>query len=104
MKKHTARENDDDLRPEYDLSQLKGRVQGKYYKRAMSGTNLVLVEPDSAEACPGDEPVDQDLLAALIKPAELLKPSEWLQFATREAGPLLADPYVETRSAKGEGS
>ena len=30
---------DDDLRPEYDLSQLKGRVQGKYYnhKDKMNG-------------------------------------------------------------------
>ncbi len=38
--------NDDELRPEYNLSQLKGGLRGKYFKRAMAGTNLVLIEPD----------------------------------------------------------
>ncbi len=61
MKKHTARENGDDLRPEYDLSQLKGRVRGKYFKRAMSGTNLVLIEPDLAKAFPDSESVNRAL-------------------------------------------
>jgi hypothetical protein len=41
-----AKKVGDELRPEYDLSQLKGGVRGKYYKRAMAGTNLVLIEPD----------------------------------------------------------
>jgi hypothetical protein len=61
MNKHTARKNDGDLRPEYDLSQLKGRVRGKYYKRAISGTNLVLIEPDLAEAFPDTESVNRAL-------------------------------------------
>lgn len=43
-----ARQSDDELRPEYDLSQLKCLVRGKYHKRAMSGTDLVLIEPDLA--------------------------------------------------------
>ena len=38
----------DELRPEYD--QLNGGVRGKYYKRAMAGTNLVLIEPDLSKA------------------------------------------------------
>ena len=37
---------DDELRPEYDLRQLKGGVRGKYYRQAIAGTNLVLIEPD----------------------------------------------------------
>ena len=61
MNKHMARKSDDDLRPEYDLSQLKGRVRGKYYKRAMSGTNLVLIEPDLAQAFPDTESVNRAL-------------------------------------------
>jgi hypothetical protein len=40
MKKKSARRNDDDLRPEYDLSKLKGGVRGKYYREATAGTNL----------------------------------------------------------------
>ena len=30
----------DELRPEYDLSQLKGGVRGKYYERATAGSNV----------------------------------------------------------------
>jgi hypothetical protein len=54
---------DDDLRPEYDLSQLKGGVRGKYLKRATAGTTLVLLEPDVAEAFPDAETVNQALRA-----------------------------------------
>jgi len=40
----------DELRPEYDLTRLKGGVRGKYHQRATAGTNLVLLEPDVALA------------------------------------------------------
>jgi hypothetical protein len=40
MKKESARRRPDDLRPEYDLAQLKGGVRGKYYKQAIAGTNF----------------------------------------------------------------
>jgi hypothetical protein len=36
----------DDLRDEYDLAQLKDGVRRKYHQRAVSDTNLVLIEPD----------------------------------------------------------
>ena len=37
---------DDELRAEYDLSQLlKGGVRGKYAERYREGTNLVLLAP-----------------------------------------------------------
>jgi hypothetical protein len=39
----------DDLRPEYDLSKLKGGVRRKYYRKATAGTNLMLIEPDLAK-------------------------------------------------------
>jgi len=61
MNKRLARKSDDDLRPEYDLSQLKGRVRGKYYSRAKAGTNLILIEPDLAEAFPDTESVNRAL-------------------------------------------
>ncbi len=40
---------DDDLRPEYDDTVLRGGVRGKYYERYRQGTNLVLLEPDVAK-------------------------------------------------------
>ena len=33
MKKALAKRPDDELRPEYDLSKLKGGVRGKYYRQ-----------------------------------------------------------------------
>jgi hypothetical protein len=51
----------DDLRPEYDLASLTGRVQGKYYDRGRVGSNLVLLEPEIAEAFPDSKSVNEAL-------------------------------------------
>ena len=61
MKKATEKRPDNDLRAEYDLSQLKGGVRGKYYRQATAGTNLVLVEPELAEVFPDTESVNRAL-------------------------------------------
>ena len=55
----------DDLRPEYDLATLKGRIQGKYYARATAGTTMVLLEPDVAEAFSDGASVNQALRSYL---------------------------------------
>jgi hypothetical protein len=55
----------DDLRLEYDLTKLKGGVRGKYYQRALAGTNLVLVEPDLVKAFPDANSVNRALRALL---------------------------------------
>ena len=53
---------DDELRPEYDLSQLlKEGVRGKYAERVREGTNLVLLAPDVAEAFSDEEAVNEAL-------------------------------------------
>ena len=53
---------DDELRPEYDLSQLlEGGVRGKYADRYREGTNLVLLAPDVAEVFPNEEAVNEAL-------------------------------------------
>jgi len=61
MKKAQPAKPSDDLRPEYDLSQLKGAVRGKYFERAAAGTNLVLIEPDLATLFPDAETVNRAL-------------------------------------------
>jgi hypothetical protein len=61
MKKASAKRNNYDLRPEYDLSQLKGGVRGKYYREATAGTNLVLIEPELANVFPDTESVNRAL-------------------------------------------
>lgn len=53
---------DNDLRPEYDLTELlKTGVRGKYTQRFRAGTNLVLIEPDIAKAFPTDQAVNDAL-------------------------------------------
>ena len=51
----------DDLRPEYDLAELKDGVRGKYYRRFHAGSNIVRLAPDLAKVFPTDEAVDQAL-------------------------------------------
>src|SRR5208282_2291747 len=57
-----------ELRPEYDLSRLKGGVRGKYLARFQAGTNLVLLSPDVAEYFADEQSVDA-ALRALIRVA-----------------------------------
>ncbi len=55
----------DELRPEYDFSQMTGGVRGKYVERYRAGTNLVLLEPDIAEAFPTAASVNEALRSLL---------------------------------------
>ena len=55
----------DDLRPEYDLSQLKGPVRGKYLESYRRGTNLALLAPDVRAAFPTDEAVNRALRSVM---------------------------------------
>ena len=57
-----ANHDEDELRPEYDLSKLlKEGVRGKYVERYRAGTNLVLLAPDVAQAFPNDATVNEAL-------------------------------------------
>jgi hypothetical protein len=61
-------EHEDEMRPEYDFSRLKGRERGKYVERYRAGTNVVLLDPDVAEAFPDAKAVN-DALRMLIEVA-----------------------------------
>jgi hypothetical protein len=61
MKKENDSPDEDDLRPEYDLSKLKGGVRGKYLERFRAGTNLALLAPEIRAAFPTDDAVNQAL-------------------------------------------
>ncbi len=54
-------ELEDELRPEYDFSKMAGGVRGKYVERYRAGTNLVLLDPDVAQAFPTDVSVNEPL-------------------------------------------
>jgi hypothetical protein len=58
----TTPEPDDDLLPEYDLSQLRGGVRGKHYARYQaSPPRVVRLDPDVAVAFPTDAAVNAAL-------------------------------------------
>ena len=61
MKKRTNGKANDELRPEYDLSKLKGGVRGKHLKRYRAGTNLALLTPEVRTAFPTDSDVNKAL-------------------------------------------
>jgi hypothetical protein len=61
MNEENTKTSEDDMRPEYDLSQLKGRVRGKYVDRYQAGTNLVLLESDVQAAFPDAKAVNEAL-------------------------------------------
>ncbi|RZB34628.1 MAG: hypothetical protein SRB1_00396 [Desulfobacteraceae bacterium Eth-SRB1] len=61
MSSNTYNEMDDELRPEYDLSQLKGGVRGKYASKYKEGTNLILLSSDVAEVFKDNESVNEAL-------------------------------------------
>ena len=58
-------DEDEDLRPEYDPSDLTGGVRGKHLERYRAGTNLALLAPDVRAAFPTDEAVNRALRSLL---------------------------------------
>jgi len=66
-------EEDDDLQPEYDFSQMEGGVRGKYVERYRQGTNLVLLDPDVAAAFPDAKAVN-DALRLLLEEKQSTRP------------------------------
>jgi len=73
-------ELEDELRPEYDFSKMKGGVKGKYIERYRAGTNLVLLDSDVAQVFPTSDSVNEALrllmqIAQRQKPNNTLKPT-----------------------------
>jgi hypothetical protein len=57
MKKANSRRSDE-LRPEYKRSDFGELVRGKYAKRIAETTNVVILEPEIAQAFPNDKAVN----------------------------------------------
>ncbi len=74
MKREFENEMEDELLSEYNFSELQGGVRGKYVDRYRSGTNIVLLDPDVAQAFPNDEAVNE-ALRLLLKIAQRQQPN-----------------------------
>jgi hypothetical protein len=58
----TKKNNDDyELQEEYDLSQLPIMPKGRYAPERRAGSNLIVLDPDIAQAFPNDESVNAAL-------------------------------------------
>jgi hypothetical protein len=76
--KRDENEMEDELRPEYDFAQMQGGVRGKYIERYRTRTNLVLLDPDVAQAFPDDDAVNE-ALRLLIQIAQRQQPNTTVQ-------------------------
>jgi hypothetical protein len=63
MKKANPPEND--MRPEYDFDSMPGGVRGKYVERLRRESNIVVLEPEIAQAFPTGEAVNAALRGVL---------------------------------------
>lgn len=55
----------DEMRPEYKPSDFKQLERGKFYKEAVKGTSVALLDPAIAKAFPTSEAVNEALLGLL---------------------------------------
>jgi len=65
MKKTVTQRNHDEMRSEYDFASTKGGVRGKHYREYRNRTNVVLLQPDVAEAFPTEDAVNEALRGIL---------------------------------------
>jgi hypothetical protein len=63
MKKTPSKRRSGEMRAEYDFS---GGVRGKYVNRYRRGVNVVLIDPELAEAFPDSKSVN-DALRSLVQ-------------------------------------
>lgn len=73
MKQEVKNEMEDELLSEYDFSQMKGGVRGTYADRILTGTNIVRLDADVAQAFP-DEASVNTALRLLIQIAQQSRP------------------------------
>jgi hypothetical protein len=93
----------DELRAEYDFSQLTGGVRAKYLRRYRAGTNLALLDPDVAAAFPTDEAVNQALrtvLSAASAIRRVRRPSNKTLQRSGGAGKVSDRPAAKRRAVR----
>jgi hypothetical protein len=65
MTKPNDRRGPNGMRSEYDFASMNGGVRGKHLEEYRKGTNLVLLQPDVADAFPTEDAVNEALRGIL---------------------------------------
>ncbi len=73
--KKASRKSSDELRPEYRRSDFTSLVRGKYAARVSQATNVVVLEPQVADAFPNDRAVNEALRGLLRSKKETVRPT-----------------------------
>lgn len=69
MSEESTKTANDELRPEYRREDLGPGERGKYFERYHSASNVVVLEPDVAEAFPNAEAVNRGLRVLMARQA-----------------------------------
>lgn len=93
-----------DMRSEYDFAAMQGGVRGKHVRRLREqGSNVVLLDPDVAEAFPSEASVNEALRGVLNTTRAVKRtgglPNKALQPSSRASAP--AKPRKASRAARG---
>jgi len=79
MKKNsTTKQNDYELKKEYDLSKMTILPKGRFDPKHRIGKNVVVLDPDIAKAFPSDEAVNE-ALRLIMKAAKIPQASSALR-------------------------
>ena len=79
MKKNsTTKQNDYELKKEYDLSKMTILPKGRFDPKHRIGKNVIVLDPDIAKAFPSDEAVNE-ALRLIMKAAKIPQASSALQ-------------------------
>jgi len=79
MKKNSTTKQDDyELKDEYDLSKMTILPKGRFDPKRRIGKNVVLLDPDIARAFPNDEAVNE-ALRLLLQAAKIQQASSALR-------------------------
>jgi hypothetical protein len=92
MKKPVSQRKREELRSEYDFASMKGGVRGKHYLEYRNGTNVVLLQPDVAEAFPTEDAVNE-ALRAILTTARAVRRTGGLPDGAVGATPNASKPY-----------
>lgn len=75
MKKNSIKKQDDyELREEYDLSKMTVLPKGRFNPKRRIGTNVVVLDPEIAKAFPDDKTVN-DALRLILKATKIPRPT-----------------------------
>lgn len=89
MKKFVEGSSRGDIRPQYDFASMSGGIRGKHYQEYRKGSNVVLLQPDVAEAFPSEEAVNE-ALRGILKTTRAVRQTGGLSDRTLQPGKRLS--------------